>query len=112
MGMMVANEKTFKMAVSMSVSYTHLDVYKRQTYMLTDDIGYIKLGRNFGFNTFSEFITAISKLKSRGATGLIIDLRGNVGGALEVVVAMVNEFLQKGDLIVYTAVSYTHLKKN
>ncbi|HHU27270.1 MAG TPA: S41 family peptidase [Bacteroidales bacterium] len=72
------------------------------TYMLTDDIGYIKLGRNFGFNTFSEFITAISKLKSRGATGLIIDLRGNVGGALEVVVAMVNEFLQKGDLIVYT----------
>ncbi len=71
------------------------------TYMLTDAIGYIKLGRNFGFNTFSEFITAISKLKSRGATGLVIDLRGNVGGALEVVVAMVNEFLQKGDLIVY-----------
>jgi len=33
---------------------------------------------------------------------LVIDLRGNVGGALEVVVAMVNEFLQKGDLIVYT----------
>ncbi len=72
------------------------------TYMLTDAIGYIKLGRNFGFNTFAEFITAISKLKSRGATGLIIDLRGNVGGSLEVVVAMVNEFLQKGDLIVYT----------
>jgi carboxyl-terminal processing protease len=72
------------------------------TYMLTDAIGYIKLGRNFGFNTFSEFISAISKLKSRGATGLVIDLRGNVGGSLEVVVAMVNEFLQKGDLIVYT----------
>ena len=72
------------------------------TYMLTDAIGYIKLGRNFGFNTFSEFINAISKLKSRGATALVIDSRGNVGGSLEVVVTMVNEFLQKGDLIVYT----------
>ena len=72
------------------------------TYMLTDKIGFIKLGRNFGFNTFSEFISAISMLKSRGATGFVIDLRGNVGGSLDVVVAMLNEFLDKGDLIVYT----------
>lgn len=71
-------------------------------YMLTDKIGFIKLGRNFGFNTFSEFISAISKLKSTGATGFVIDLRGNAGGSLDVVVAMLNEFLDRGDLIVYT----------
>jgi carboxyl-terminal processing protease len=71
-------------------------------YMLTDRIGFIKLGVNFGFNTFSEFISAISKLKSTGAESFIIDLRGNAGGSLDVVVAMVNEFLQKADLIVYT----------
>lgn len=71
-------------------------------YMLTDKIGFIKLGRNFGFNTFSEFISAISKLKSQGANAFMIDLRGNVGGSLDVVLAMVNEFLQRGDLIVYT----------
>lgn len=71
-------------------------------YMLTDKIGYIKLGKNFGFNTFSEFISAISELKSWGANSFMIDLRGNIGGSLEVVVSMVNEFLQKGDLIVYT----------
>lgn len=70
-------------------------------YMLTNKIGFIKLGRNFGFNTFSEFISAISKLKSQGATAFMIDLRGNAGGSLETVVAMVNEFLRKGDLIVY-----------
>jgi len=70
-------------------------------YMLTDKIGFIKLGRNFGFNTFSEFISAISKLKSQGAASFMIDLRGNSGGSLDVVVAMVNEFLHKGDLIVY-----------
>ncbi|HBG57752.1 S41 family peptidase [Proteiniphilum sp. UBA1028] len=70
-------------------------------YMLTDKIGFIKLGRNFGFNTFSEFISAISKLKSQGALAFMIDLRGNAGGSLDIVVAMVNEFLRKGDLIVY-----------
>ena len=72
------------------------------SYMLTDKTGFIKLGRNFGFNTFSEFISAISKLKSQGAKAFIIDLRGNAGGSLEIVVAMVNEFLDRGDLIVYT----------
>ena len=71
-------------------------------YMLTEKIGYIKVGVNFGYNTFNEFISAISKLKSYGAGSFIIDLRGNSGGALEVVVAMVNEFLHKGDLIVYS----------
>lgn len=71
-------------------------------YMLTDKTGFIKLGRNFGFNTFSEFISAISKLKSQGAQAFIIDLRGNAGGSLEIVVSMVNEFLNRGDLIVYT----------
>ena len=71
-------------------------------YMVSEKVGLIKLGRNFGFQTFSEFISAISKLKSQGATSFMIDLRGNAGGSLETVVAMVNEFLHKGDLIVYT----------
>lgn len=72
------------------------------SYMLTNNIGFIKLGKNFGFNTFAEFISAISKLKSHGANSFVIDLRGNVGGSLDVVVSMVNEFLERGDLIVYT----------
>lgn len=69
-------------------------------FMQTEDIGYIKVG-TFGFNTFNEFISALSKLKNSGAKSFIIDLRGNSGGSLEVVIAMVNEFLNKGDLIVY-----------
>ena len=69
-------------------------------YMSTSTIGYIKVG-TFGFNTFNEFISALSKLKSQGARSIVIDLRGNSGGSLEVVVAMVNEFLKKGNLIVY-----------
>ncbi len=70
------------------------------SFMQTENTGYIKVG-TFGYNTFNEFISALSKLKSKGANSFVIDLRGNSGGSLEVVIAMVNEFLQKGDLIVY-----------
>ncbi len=68
---------------------------------LVDSIGYIRID-NFGRNTFQEFFTALLTLRSRGASGFLIDLRGNSGGYLEVCIAMVNEFLPKGSLIVYT----------
>lgn len=70
------------------------------SYMLTDKIGIIKVNK-FAFTTFNEFIAAISKLKNRGANAFVIDLRGNTGGSMDAVIAMVNEFLSKGDLIVY-----------
>ncbi|MBE6331908.1 MAG: S41 family peptidase [Bacteroidales bacterium] len=68
---------------------------------LVDSIGYIRID-NFGRNTYQEFFTSLLTLRSRGAKGFLIDLRGNGGGYLEVCIAMVNEFLPKGSLIVYT----------
>lgn len=68
---------------------------------LTDNIGYIRVD-NFGRNTYQEFFTSLITMRSRGAEGYLIDLRGNGGGYLEVCIAMVNEFLGKGQLIVYT----------
>ena len=70
-------------------------------YMLANRIGMIKLGRNFGHNTFNEFITALAGLKARGANSFVIDLRGNTGGALEIAIAMINQFLGRDQLIVY-----------
>lgn len=69
-------------------------------YMITEEIGLIKVVK-FGGNTFNEFISAISKLKNQGCQSFIIDLRGNEGGYLEAATSMTNEFLPKGDLIVY-----------
>lgn len=71
------------------------------SYMLSENIGYIKV-TTFAFPTFGEFISAISKLKSMGCKAFVVDLRGNFGGSLEAVVAMVNEFLNKNELIVYS----------
>lgn len=69
-------------------------------YMITEEIGLIKVAK-FGANTFNDFISAISKLKNQGCKSFIIDLRGNEGGYLEAATSMTNEFLPKGNLIVY-----------
>lgn len=71
------------------------------SYMLDDKTGYIKIAQ-FGKNTYDEFFAALSKLKKEGASRYIVDLRGNPGGYMEMAILMVNEFLEQGELIVYT----------
>lgn len=71
------------------------------SYMLDDKTGYIKIAQ-FGKNTYDEFFAALSKLKKDGTSRYIVDLRGNPGGYMEMAILMVNEFLEQGELIVYT----------
>lgn len=70
-------------------------------YLAAPRTGYVKVS-SFGEQTFSEFQTALAQLKRQEADRFIIDLRGNPGGYLDAVIRMVNEFLEKGDMIVYT----------
>jgi len=71
------------------------------SYMINANTGYIKVGR-FAEKTYEEFMSGIEKLDKAGADQLIIDLRGNPGGYLSAVINMVNEFLNVGELVVYT----------
>ncbi|GET30495.1 S41 family peptidase [Prolixibacter sp. SD074] len=71
------------------------------SYMIDKNTGYVKVGR-FAENTYTEFMEALDKLNKDGANNIIIDLRGNPGGYLAAVIKMVSEFLDKGELIVYT----------
>ena len=71
------------------------------TYMLDNKTGYIRI-KNFGENTYPELLIALAKLSQEGFENLAIDLRGNTGGYLESAVQIANEFLPKGQLIVYT----------
>ncbi len=71
------------------------------TYMIRPGIGYIRIG-NFGANTHQEFLESMEKLHSQGMEHLILDLQENGGGYLKAAVDIANEFLGKGDLIVYT----------
>ena len=70
-------------------------------YMLDQKSGYIKI-KNFGENTYPELLIALAKLSQQGFSNLVIDLRSNTGGYLASAVQIANEFLSKGELIVYT----------
>lgn len=70
-------------------------------YMLKDDIGYIKVNR-FAESTFKEFKSALKKLQKKGAKKLVLDLRDNPGGYLEIAEKMADEFLKEGKLILFT----------
>jgi carboxyl-terminal processing protease len=70
--------------------------------MLNSKTGYIKLSQ-FSANAHSEVAKAISDLKQHNKmTQLIFDLRGNGGGYLNQAIDIADEFLPKGDLIVFT----------
>lgn len=74
-------------------------------YVIEPEIGYIRIDR-FAERTYEEMLKGIAKLKAEKCNTLIVDLRSNSGGLLDVVINMCNEFLAAGDLIVYTEGSH------
>jgi carboxyl-terminal processing protease len=67
----------------------------------TNGIGYIKLN-SFTQTAGQEVRNAIKELKDKGATKLVLDLRGNGGGLLRESVNIVNLFVPKNQLVVET----------
>ena len=49
----------------------------------------------------AELLNALAQLGHKGMKGLVIDLRGNLGGYMETAIQMANEFLPAGKLIVF-----------
>lgn len=70
-------------------------------FRITGTTGYIKLGQ-FARTTSVEMAQALAMLRGQGVDRLIFDLRGNAGGYLDQAIAVANEFLHEGQLIVYT----------
>ena len=61
-------------------------------YMVDEQTGYIKVNR-FARTTYREFMEALRGLKARGMQRLVLDLRDNAGGYMEMAVRMSDEFL-------------------
>lgn len=70
-------------------------------YMADDLTGVIRLSR-FAQTTPREFQEAVLKLAAQGMQRLVFDLRRNGGGLLEAACFISMQFLQEGQLIVYT----------
>ena len=70
--------------------------------MVNDSVGYIFIS-TFSMEGCSKDVKkALIELKQRGATSLVLDLRGNGGGLLGEAVKVVNFFVPKGKEIVVT----------
>lgn len=73
----------------------------KEARILEDGIGYIRL-IEFRENTPQEINTVLEKLIKEGMIGLILDLRNNPGGLLDVAVKVAERFIEKGKVVVYT----------
>ncbi len=69
--------------------------------LLNRTTGYIKINR-FAETTGQEFHTALLQLKKGGINSLVIDLRNNGGGFMEMAVQIADELLKDKELIVFT----------
>ncbi len=70
-------------------------------FMLDDTVGYVRL-RDFSETSSRELREALGELDQLGMERLLLDLRDNPGGPLGQAIRVSNEFLPRGELIVYT----------
>lgn len=66
--------------------------------MLEDKIGYLAISE-FDTVTYEQFKEELAELEKQDMKGLIIDLRGNPGGILDITVNMLKEILPKGMIV-------------
>ncbi|MDE6330287.1 MAG: S41 family peptidase [Muribaculaceae bacterium] len=70
-------------------------------YAINDSTGYVRVSK-FARTTAEEFHNALLALKLQNCKSYVIDLRGNSGGYMDQAILMAQEFLRRGDAIVYT----------
>ena len=64
-------------------------------------IGYIRVTR-FSRHTANDFRKGLMKLKKEDLKGLVVDLRGNSGGLLSNAISILDEFVERNTLLLYT----------
>ena len=91
-----------KELIEFKIKREQIPIYSIDASIMLDKINdYIKINR-FSATTIKEFDEAIKKLKALKVENLILDLRDNPGGYLHAAASISDEFLKKGELIVFT----------
>ncbi|MCX6552799.1 MAG: S41 family peptidase [Acidobacteria bacterium] len=70
-------------------------------FMVDATTGYVRL-QDFAEQTDNDLTAALKSLTDKGMTRLLLDVRGNPGGPLDQAIKVANQFLQQGQMIVYT----------
>lgn len=90
--------------IDLQVTRRNVEVPTVEYEMLENGIGYIAI-TSFESVTDEQFLTALDDLESQGMDDLIIDLRGNGGGLVDVTCTILDRLLPEG-VIVYTEDKY------
>ncbi|TAH62678.1 MAG: S41 family peptidase [Gottschalkiaceae bacterium] len=72
--------------------------------MLKDNIGYIRI-ISFDDFTYNDFMAHLKELQNKGMKGLVLDLRNNPGGLLDISAKIADELMGEGTIV------YTETKK-
>lgn len=86
--------------IDITVARRQVEIPTIEYEMLDNNIGYILISE-FDTVTQQQFFDAFTDLNNKGMQGLIVDLRDNPGGILDVVNSILDNILPEG-LIVYT----------
>jgi carboxyl-terminal processing protease len=94
--------KGLKKLIDYTITRDKIPIYSVDVgYMLNKETGYVKISR-FAETTHKEFLDKVSDMRAAGMKNLILDLRGNGGGLLSSAIKICDEFLEDGQVIVYT----------
>lgn len=89
-----------QVTLEITVPVTNVELPSVYSEMLEDDIGYIQI-TEFKSVTYHQFTDAYEQLQSDGMKSLVVDLRDNPGGYVDVVCDILREILPEG-IIFYT----------
>jgi carboxyl-terminal processing protease len=70
-------------------------------FMIDAQTGYVRID-DFAEHTEEELSDALQMMQGKGLKRLVLDLRNNPGGQLDQAIRMVNLFVKRGSMIVYT----------
>lgn len=90
--------------IEMAITREEIRLVTVKSDIIEGNIGYIKL-TSFDEITYEDFKTHLTSLEKSKVKGLIIDLRNNPGGLLNVCAEIADELLGEGDIV------YTQTKK-
>lgn len=94
------NTQTFDLNITREI----IRLQSVKSGVIQEDIGYIRLTA-FDNLTYDDFMKALVDLQSRNVKGIVLDLRSNPGGLLNVSVDIADELLGEGT-VVYTEDKY------
>ncbi len=87
--------------VDITLNRANVKIQTVSSEMLKNKIGFVRITQ-FTKNTYDEFVDQFNELVEQGLSSLILDLRNNPGGRLDIAVNIADAFIDEGENIVYT----------